>query len=81
MKTVIPAEQLPLMYEAVDAPKAMARKTGCDHGQMLYSADGYVTAWLLWQLQGNEEAASVFIGENPELLNNKLYQEQRIDCP
>jgi len=72
---------LPLMYEAVDAPKAMARKTGCDHGQMLYSADGHVTAWLLWQLQGNEEAASVFIGENPELLDNKLYQEQRIDCP
>ena len=81
MKTVIPAEQLPLMYEAVDAPKAMARKTGCDHGQMLYSANGYVTAWLLWQLQGNEEASSVFIGENPELLNHKLYQEQRIDLP
>jgi len=76
MKTVIPAEKLPEMYRAVDAPKAMARKTGCSHGEMLYSADGYVTAWLLWQLQGDEDAALAFTGENPELLTNALYQGQ-----
>ncbi len=79
MKTVIPTEKLPEMFEAVNAPKVMARKKGCEHGHMLYSADGYVTAWLLWQLQGDEEAAKAFIGESPELLENPLYQEQRIE--
>ena len=67
------AEKLPEMFEAVNAPKVMARKKGCGHGHMLYSADGYVTAWLLWQLQGDEEAAKAFIGESPELLENPLY--------
>ena len=33
----------------------------------------------MWQLQNDSEAAKVFIGENAELLNNKLYQDQRID--
>ena len=46
---------------------------------MLYSADGYVTAWFMWQLQGDEEAAKEFVGDKPELMNNELYQEQRID--
>ena len=47
-----------------------------DHGKMLYSADGYVTAWFLWYLQGNDEAAKVFSGDIPELLRNPLYINQ-----
>ena len=46
---------------------------------MLYSADGYVTAWFMWQLQGDKEAAGAFIGDKPELMNNELCQEQRIE--
>ena len=79
MKTVIPTEKMPEMYEQITAPKAMARKNDCEHSHMLYSADGYVTAWLMWQLQGDEEAAKAFIGDAPELMSNELYQEQRID--
>jgi len=48
---------------------------GAEHGQMLYSADGYVTAWFMWQLQGDEEAEKAFIGDSPEISNNKLYQD------
>lgn len=81
METVIPAEKLPEIYDKLDAPKVMARKKGCEHGDMLYSADGYVTAWFLWRLQGNEDAAGAFIGASPELLSNELYQEQQIDLP
>jgi hypothetical protein len=81
MKTVIPAEKLPEIYDKLNVPKVMARKTGCEHGDMLYSADGYVTAWFLWQLQGDEEAAKAFTGDDPELLSNSLYQEQKIDLP
>lgn len=79
MKTVIPTEKLPEMYAQITAPKAMARKKDCEHGEMLYSADGYVTAWFMWQLQGDEEALKAFTGDSPELMNNELYQEQRID--
>ena len=79
MKTVIPSEKMPEMYASISTPEAMARKKDCEHGEMLYSADGYVTAWLMWQLQGDEEAAKAFVGDDAELLHNELYQDQRID--
>ena len=67
------------MYELTPASKVMMRRIGAEHGQMLYVADGYVTAWFRWQLFGDEEASKAFVGENPEILNNKLYQNQKID--
>lgn len=80
-ETVIPLEKMNEMYDALDnVPiKAMARRTDTEHGYMLYSADGYVTAWFMWQLQNDTEAAKAFIGDMPELLDNELYQDQRID--
>ena len=57
----------------------MAVRKGAAHGDMLYSADGYVTAWFMWQLLGDSEAAKAFVGNNPELLSNAMYQDQRID--
>lgn len=74
---VIPLESMEEMYEKLGADKVMARKTGCEHGQTLYAADGYVTAWFMWQLQGDQEAAAAFTGPEPELLSNPLYQNQR----
>ena len=69
------AEQL---YDAAQSDKVVALRKGMDHGQMLYSADGYVTAWFCWQLKDDAEAAKVFTGDAPELLSNPLYQEQHI---
>jgi len=54
------------------------RRIGAEHGQMLYSADGYVTAWFMWQLQNDEEASKAFVGNNPEILKNEFYQDQKI---
>ena len=45
---------------------------------MLFRSDGYVTAWFMWKLQDDEEASKAFIGDNPEILNNKFYQDQKI---
>lgn len=45
----------------------MARKKGCEHGQMLYSADGYVTAWFMWQLKSDQNAAKAFVGSDAEI--------------
>lgn len=77
-ESVIPLENMNTMYDRIPVGKAMARRIGAEHGQMLYSADGYVTAWFMWHLRGDEEAALAFIGENPEIAVNPLYQDQRI---
>lgn len=77
---VIPLEQMERMYGRMDVPKAMARRRDSEHGGMLYQADGYVTAWLMWQLQGDEAAAGAFQGAEAELLGNPQYQDQRSDC-
>ena len=78
-ETVIPLELLNEQYDKITEPKAMARRTGTDHDHMMYSAGGYVMAWFRWQLQNDAEAAKAFTGDDPELLNNPLYQDQRIN--
>ncbi len=78
-QSVIPIEKMKSMYGKIPTDKVMARKTGYEHGEMLYVADGYVTAWLMWQLQNDMTASNAFIGDNPEIMNNKLYQDQNID--
>ena len=71
---------LPGNVDAVNSPLVvMARKTGYDHGETGMQMDGYLTAWFLWQLQGDEYAAKAFAGDAPELLSNPLYQDQRIN--
>lgn len=57
----------------------MARKKGCEQGQMLYSADGYVTAWFMWQLKSVQNAAKAFVGSDAEIKSNKLYQDVNIN--
>lgn len=58
--------------------KVIVRKKNVDHGDAHLQFDGYMTAWFMWQLQGDEEAAGAFIGTSPEILNNALYQDQCI---
>ena len=76
---VIPIEKMTAMYNKIPSSKVMMRRIGAEHGQMLYSADGYVTAWFMWQLQGDEEASKAFTGDHPEIMKNELYQDQKID--
>ena len=79
IETVIPYEKYNLLYDHLNVQKACARKTGAQHGTTVFEGDGYVTAWFMWQLQGDEEAAKAFTGNDPELLRNPRYQDQRID--
>lgn len=78
-QTVIPFESMKAMFNKINAPKAMARRIGAEHGDMLFSADGYVTAWFMWQLKGDSEAAKAFTGHEAELLSNTLYQDQQAE--
>ena len=61
--------------------KVMAQRRDIGHGEMLYYGDGYVTAWFMWLLQGDSEAARAFTGPSPELQSNPLYQNQRFAVP
>lgn len=78
---VVSGGQLKDIYDAVpeNVTKVMARRTNADHGDMLSFADGYMTAWFMWQLRGDQEAAGAFKGDRPELMNNPLYQDQEIN--
>jgi hypothetical protein len=58
-----------------EVQKARARAVGAEHEQMLMRSDGYMTAWMLYQLTGDEEASTIFIGENAEILYNSNWQD------
>ena len=75
---VVTGDQLKNIYNDIAGNKIMVRRNNTPHGEVLYSEDGYVTAWFMWHLQGDEEAAKAFAGDGVEILTNPLYQDQRI---
>ena len=64
---VVSLENLNEIYDALpeDAEKLMARRNDADHGEMLYYADGYTTAWFLWKLQGTRRRQKPLPGRIP----------------
>ena len=74
---VSPLSALTANYDSIanEVPKVRARAVGAEHEQMLMRSDGYMTAWMLYQLNGDEEAGSVFVGENAEILHNANWQD------
>lgn len=78
---VITPEGMEQLYGKLAGPKAMALRADTDHGSMLYSGDGYVTAWLMYWLKGDREAGSAFFGPEAELLHNPMWQGARRSAP
>lgn len=76
---LINLEELQKIYNEIKTTKVLARRRDTSHNAMLYSSDGYVTAWFMHYLQNDYEAGQFFRGSNPELLNNTLYQDQQIN--
>ena len=74
---IAPLASLVENYDGITADvfKIRARVTGAEHEQMLQKTDGYMTAWMLYHLQGDTEAASVFVGENADILTNNGWQD------
>lgn len=75
---VVTREQLENIYDDIADPKIMIRRNNTVHNEVLYSPDGYVTAWFMRHLQGDQNAAKAFVGEDAEILTNPLYQDQQI---
>lgn len=49
--------------------------TGAEHGDMQVKTDSYMTAWMLYHLQNDEEVKNVFYGDGAELFNNSNWQD------
>lgn len=74
---VVSLEGLQAIYNDIPETtnKLMLRRNNANHEDMLYFSDGYMTAWFMWQLQGDIEASKAFLGDKPEIFNNNLYQD------
>ena len=74
---VAPLSSLVENYNAMsdDVFKLRARVAGAEHEEMQMKTDGYMTAWMLYQLRGDEDAGKALIGENAEILNNANWQD------
>lgn len=66
-------ENYDLLPETID--KVIARKKNTDHGDSYLQFDGYMTAWLMYYLQGDESAKGLF----EDIQNNNLYQDVKIN--
>ena len=74
---VAPLSSLVENYDAMPdyVFKLRARVAGAEHEEMQMKTDGYMTAWMLYQLQGDEEAGKALTGENAEILRNANWQD------
>lgn len=68
-------EQFKSIYDDIPSDKCLALRKSTEHNQMLYSGDGYVTAWFMYWLKDDEEAGKAFFGDNAEILNNSCWQD------
>ncbi len=73
--TVSPLEKMQEEYAALAGDKVMFRKSGVDHGAMLYEANSYIIAWLDYYLKDKTENETVFYENEGELQSNENYQD------
>ncbi|MFV0363352.1 MAG: chlorophyllase/cutinase-like alpha/beta fold protein [Suipraeoptans sp.] len=66
-------------YDAIpdSVSKVIAREVDKDHGDMLRSADAYMTAWFMYWLKDDAESGNIFTGTDAEILKNSNYQDVR----
>lgn len=79
-KDVITPDGVKGLFDAIGADRAAALRRDTGHGSMLYSGDGYVTAWFMYWLQGDRSAGDAFWGEQPEMAANPNWQNAMSDA-
>ena len=60
---------------ASSAKKVRGRVIDAEHQDILTETDGYMTAWLLYFLQNDSEAGTVFFGDNAEIKTNSRWSD------
>jgi hypothetical protein len=66
-------------YNEVPDATAMLVLNGADHATIAIAPDGYlgyITAWLMYQLQGDQYARGAFVGDPPEANTNTNWSWQ-----
>lgn len=68
------------MRDAYDAlpnriTKIMGRCVTGDNSDPQTVTDGYLTAWMLWELRGDDTASNALIGEEAEILSNPNWKD------
>ncbi|MCP2041582.1 dienelactone hydrolase [Neisseria sp. HSC-16F19] len=77
-KGIAPIMSLNENYAKVSAPAVVAQRVGADHGAMLWQPNGYMVAWFLYTLNGDNQAKQVFVGSNAEIRHNANWQNVQI---
>ncbi len=79
-ETLAPLVSIQKLYSQIpnNVHKVMALRQNADHGDMLYRGDGYMTAWFLYTLLNDANAGKAFVGANPEIKHNGLWQDVQI---
>ncbi len=72
---IVSYDDLEESYDSLQGDAVLARREDTGHGDLLWQADPYVTAWLMYYLQGDEYAGQAFFGEAPELAVNEYWQD------
>lgn len=72
---IAPLVSLQNNFAKVGGQAIIARRTGKDHGAMLYVPNGYMVAWFLYTLNGDNGAKQVFVGQNAEIKHNPNWQD------
>ena len=74
---VTPLASLEENYAVVPegAERVMARRVNAEHEDMMACSDAYLTAWMLYRLYGDEQAAKAFVGDTAEIRHNGLWQD------
>ncbi|STZ75411.1 poly(ethylene terephthalate) hydrolase family protein [Bergeriella denitrificans] len=76
-KGIAPIMSLNENFAKTSGAAVVAQRVAADHGSMLWQPSGYMTAWFLYTLNGDNQARQVFAGKNAEILNNDNWQNVR----
>ena len=72
---IVSQEDLQDSFDGLQGDAVLARREDTSHGDLLWQADPYVTAWLMYYLQGDAYAGRAFFGDYPELSLNENWQD------
>ncbi len=75
-KSISTLESLQKNFRAIkDQPVMIGRLRNIDHGDVLWRAEAYTAAWMLYWLCGDKDAEQCFKGSDAEMLRNRKWQD------
>lgn len=70
---VISQDGMKSLFKKTPSERVVVLRKCQNHGEMLYVADGYVTAWFMSRLKDDSGAKDALEGDAPEIAVNPLY--------